>query len=73
MDLKKLLFGKKREKYCKNCIYSNTLDYSGEIFCSKKGFVPEFSKCHKYKYDPLKRRPESTAPVSEFTKSDFEL
>lgn len=71
--MKKLKFNKKTEKYCKYCIHGKYLEYTDEVFCTKKGFVDKFSKCLKYKYDPLKRVPEKVRPFAEFTKEDFEI
>ncbi len=69
--MKKLTFNKKQEKYCMHCRYGQYLEYSDEVFCAKKGFVSKFSKCTKYKYDPLKRIPVTADLSSEFKKEDF--
>ena len=71
--MKKLTFNKKQEKYCMHCIYGQYLEYSDEVFCSKKGFVEKFNKCIKYKYDPLKRIPTTNDIKSNFKKEDFEI
>lgn len=71
--MKKLKFSNKNEKYCSHCVYGKYLEYSDEVFCCKKGFVDKFSKCIKYKYDPLKRQPSKTVVSSGFTAEDFKL
>lgn len=71
--MKKLIFSKKNEKYCMHCRYGKYLEYSDEVFCSKKGFVNKFSKCIKYKYDPLKRMPKVNDINTEFKSEDFSL
>ena len=71
--MKKLVFNKKLEKYCMYCRYGQYLEYSDEVFCSKKGFVNKFGKCMKYKYDPLKRIPVTNDLSGEFKKEDFML
>jgi hypothetical protein len=71
--MKKLKFDKKIEKYCCHCIHGKLLEYTDEVFCTKKGFVSKFDSCFKYKYDPLKRRPDAFSAVSEFTAEDFKL
>ena len=71
--MKKLKFNKKTEKYCKHCVHGSYLEYTDEVFCTKKGFVDKFSKCIKYKYDPLKRIPEKSEIFTEYTADDFRL
>lgn len=71
--MKKLSFSKKTEKYCQYCVHGKYLEYTDEVFCAKKGFVNKFSKCIKYKYDPIKRMPIKARPNSSFKKEDFEL
>ena len=71
--LKKFKFSKKHEKYCQYCVHGKLLEYTDEVFCAKKGFVNKFGKCIKYKYDPLKRNPESSVVTPEFKPEDFAL
>lgn len=71
--MKKLTFSKKTEKYCMYCTHGKFLEYTEEVFCSKKGFVDKFGKCLKYKYDPLKRKPDKAAVKAGFTADDFKL
>ena len=71
--MNKLTFNKKQEKYCMYCRFGQYLEYSDEVFCSKKGFVNKFGKCLKYKYDPLKRVPITNDIKSDFKKEDFEI
>ncbi len=69
--MKKLVFNKKQEKYCMYCRFGQYLEYSDEVFCTKKGFVNKFGKCMKYKYDALKRIPKVSDVSSNFKKEDF--
>lgn len=71
--MKKLTFGKGINKYCLYCVHGKHLEYTDEVFCTKKGFVEKFGKCAKYKYDPLKRNPNSNNTVSNFKEEDFKL
>lgn len=73
IKMKKLTFSKKTEKYCQYCLYGKYLEYTDEVFCTKKGFVNKFDKCIKYKYDPIKRIPEKARPNFDFSKEDFQL
>lgn len=73
ISMKKFSFEKKLEKYCIYCVHGKHLEYTDEVFCTKKGFVDKFGKCVRYKYDPLKRVPNSGAVTSGFTADDFKL
>lgn len=70
--MNKLKFTKNNSKYCLYCIHGKHLEYTDEVFCTKKGFVDKFNKCHSYKYDPLKRKPVSQNATS-YTEEDFKL
>ena len=70
--MEKLKFTKRNSKYCLYCIHGKHLEYTDEVFCTKKGFVDKFNKCMKYKYDPLKRKP-LTQSVSTYSNNDFKL
>lgn len=71
--MKNLVFDKKLPKYCMYCRFGQYLEYSDEVFCTKKGFREKFSKCISYKYDPLKRLPKTNTVEQKFKKEDFEL
>lgn len=71
--MKKLKFGKEINKYCLYCIHGKHLEYTDEVFCTKKGFVNKFNKCAKYKYDPLKRNPNLNNNAPQFSEEDFKL
>lgn len=71
--MKELKFNKKNNRYCLNCIHGKLLEYTGDVFCTKKGFVDKFNKCLKFKYDPLKRQPQKSDTYTEFSEEDFKL
>ena len=71
--MKKLTFSNKNEKYCMHCVHGKYLEYSDEVFCTKKGFKDKFDKCGSYKYDPLKRKPEKVFHNTTYTEEDFKL
>ena len=71
--MNKLTFDKKTSKYCLYCTHGKHLEFTDEVFCTKKGFVDKFSKCNRYKYDPLKRKPERIVPTTDFNAEDFKL
>lgn len=66
------IFNKKTEPQCALCEYGVI---SGEsVVCRKAGGVMTFySKCRKFKYDPLKREPRVITVSNDFSKEDFEL
>lgn len=68
----KLKFKKDKSKYCILCVHGKHLEYTDEVFCTKKGFVDKFNKCHNFKYDPLKRKPTTQSAVT-YTEEDFKL
>lgn len=58
------------------CCYCETgmLTEDGKtVLCTKKGIMQPDSFCKKFKYDPLKRVPETLKLQSGFTQEDFRL
>ena len=45
------------------------------MLCSRRGIVPMYHKCRKFRYDPLKRVPakQKTLDFSNYYKEDFSL
>ncbi len=66
------IFNKHTEPQCALCEYGVL---SGEsVICRKAGGIMNlYSKCRKFKYDPLKREPKVISVSKDFTKEDFEL
>lgn len=66
------IFNKQTEPQCALCEYGVA---SGEsVVCRKAGGVmTPYSKCRKFKYDPLKREPKVISVSKDFSKEDFEL
>lgn len=71
--MEKLKFSKETSKYCLYCVHGKLLEYTDEVFCTKKGFVGKFDKCIKYKYDPIKRNPQKNISSTVFSEDDFKL
>lgn len=68
-----IVFKKDIEPQCKYCVFGTP---SGEesVICRKVGGIMQaFSKCRKFKYDPLKREPKVKAFFSDFSKDDFAI
>ena len=66
-------FNKNTKKACLWCEFGRTTQYSDDVFCTFKGVKNGFDCCRKYKYDPLKRRPESSTPSDNYSPDDFKL
>lgn len=68
------LFKGKTEPQCAYCEYAEITEGSDVAVCRKIGGIMQlYSKCKKYKYDPLKREPKKVLFSSDFTKGDFEI
>ena len=69
------LFKKNIEPQCSICEHG-TVAAGGSVVCKKAGGIMQaYSKCNKFRYDPLKRQPKVAKSVlnGEFTKEDFSL
>lgn len=61
------------EPQCQYCRFG-TISADGKVvFCVKRGVMLPFSKCFRYKYDPLKREPYKKPQKLEYKKEDFSL
>jgi hypothetical protein len=68
------LFKGKTEPQCAHCEYAEIADGSEVVVCRKIGGIMQlYSKCKKFKYDPLKREPRAILLSSVFSKEDFSL
>lgn len=65
-----MLFRKKIERRCSYCLHSAKLS-EDLLLCSKRGVVPVFGQCSRFKYDPCKRIP-ARAKTLDFCKYDQE-
>ena len=67
------LFNEDVEKTCLWCIYGKKSEYTSEVFCKKYGVVTGGEVCRKYKYDPLKRTPDTPKIDTEYDPENFIL
>jgi hypothetical protein len=65
--------GKSPKPQCIYCRFGTASTDGESVFCIKRGVMLPFSKCRKYKYDPLKREPYKEPQVLEYKKEDFSL
>ena len=68
------VYDKTIEPQCALCEHGKISDDGQSVICRKIGAVMQpYSKCRKYKYDPLKREPKVSPRLTEFSKEDFSL
>ena len=68
------IFNKSIEPQCALCEYGSLAENGKTVLCRKVGGIMQsFSKCKKFKYDPLKREPKVISLKNDFSKEDFSL
>lgn len=69
-----MLFRKRIERSCAHCAYGVKLD-DDSVLCAKKGVRSILGKCHKFKYDPIKRIPAKpkAMDLTKYDTEDFNL
>ena len=68
------LFKGNIEPQCAYCEHAEITEGSDVAVCRKIGGIMQlYSKCKKYKYDPLKRQPKTISLSGGFSKEDFEI
>lgn len=71
--MKKTLLGKNVSPKCIYCETGIVTDDRKSVLCKKKGVMQPDSFCRKFRYDPLKRVPETAKLNTDFSKEDFSL
>jgi hypothetical protein len=67
------LFRAKIEPCCAYCAHSTPLEQE-EMGCLRRGIVPMWSHCRRFKYDPFKRVPPRPARLrTDYEEKDFQL
>lgn len=69
----KLINSKDYTPCCEYCLHGKLTADGESVLCVKKGVMLPESSCHKYEYDPLKRRPKKRTVNNEFDNSDFNI
>ena len=68
------IFNKSIEPQCAFCEYGSSVGNDETVLCRKIGGIMQpFSKCKKFRYDPLKREPKVISFSGDFSKEDFSL
>ena len=71
--MKKALLSKDVSPKCVYCETGVATEDGKMILCKKKGVMLPDSFCRKFRYDPLKRVPETVKLQSGFSEEDFSL
>ena len=69
-----MLFRKKITRSCSYCQYGTDFG-SDQILCAKRGVVPAFNSCRKFRYHPCKRIPAKmkALDLKKYQDTDFSL
>lgn len=70
---KKLLNVKELPPSCSYCIFGRPSPDGESILCIKRGVMLLTSSCHKFKYNPLKRKPQRAQSLPKMEQKDFEI
>lgn len=71
--MKKTIFGKTVSPKCIYCETGKITPDGKSVLCTKKGVMMPDSFCKKFRYDPLKRTPETVKIQTDFSQEDFSL
>lgn len=67
------MFNKDTKKSCAWCKFGRLSKFNDDIFCTKRGVTGKFDVCDKYKYDVLKRIPDTAPDTKGYSADDFKL
>jgi len=71
--MKGLLRASKYEPACEFCRYGKSAPDGSSVLCSVRGVMRKQSRCKKYEYDPIKRKPNRAPLLPEYDAEEFEL
>ena len=73
--MRRKLYGNNIQPCCEYCQSARRATDGRVMLCSRRGIVPMYHKCRKFRYAPCKRiPPKPKAPdFSDYTKEDFSL
>lgn len=70
---RKLLNVKELPPSCSYCIFGRPSPDGESILCIKRGVMLLTSSCRKFKYNPLKRKPQRAQSLPKMEQKDFEI
>lgn len=71
--MRKKVIGGKIEPKCEYCKFSIAIRDANTLLCHKTGVTEATGRCKKFRYDPLKRKPQKAPSMLQFTDQDFSL
>ena len=72
--MRRKLIDKKVMPQCEYCRFSETfMGDESQKLCKYKGIVAPTDKCHRFKYDILKRPPKTATLADDYSSEDFTL
>lgn len=71
--MKKTIFGNSVSPKCIYCETGVIAPDRKSVLCTRKGVMMPDSFCRKFRYDPLKRTPDTVTLKSDFSAEDFSL
>jgi len=67
------VFGKNIPPACEYCAKGKLSKDHTKVLCERKGIMSLNSKCFRFKYDPLMRRPSREPELPEYYAADFQV
>ena len=69
-----MIFNRKITPNCEYCRFGSMLD-ADHVICIKRGIIDSGAACRKFRYDPLKRRPDVPRKYApkDYDRGDFSL
>lgn len=61
------------EPKCAYCEHGQIASNSTQVLCIKRGIFDLSYSCRKFKYDPLKKIPQETPELQQYSAEDFSL
>ena len=71
--MKGLLRATKYKPACEFCRYGKSAPDGSSVLCPERGVMRKQSRCKKYVYDPLKRKPSRAPLLPEYDPEMFAL
>ena len=71
--MKGLLRASKYEPACEFCRFGKSAPDGSSVLCSVRGVMRKTSRCKKYEYDPVKRKPNRAPLLPEYDPEEFAL
>ena len=73
--MRRKLYGNNIQPCCEYCAHARRAADGRVMLCNRRGIVPMYHKCRRFKYDPLKRVPPRPAVLDtkRLKEEDFSI